>query len=192
MRLDLFENPDFDRGRPKWVELLWLVVSAIVVESWLPLTTLKAGALRLFGATIGRGVVIKPHVRIKFPWKLEIGDYSWIGEDVWIDNLATVKIGSHSCLSQGVYLCTGSHNWSKQTFDLITRPITIDDQVWLCAKSSIGPGVHVRQGAVLTMGGIAMADLETWSIYSGIPARVVRKRTQGEINADIYRNLKEG
>jgi len=192
MRLDLFENPDFDRGRPKWVELLWIVVSALVVESWIPLTRLKVGALRMFGARIGRGVVIKPHVRVKFPWKLEIGDYSWIGEDVWIDNLAPVKIGSHSCLSQGVYLCTGSHNWSKQTFDLVTRSITIDDQVWLCAKSSIGPGVHVGQGAVLTMGGIAMSDLETWTIHAGLPAKQVRKRMQDGIIADTYRTLKKG
>ena len=192
MRLDLFDNPEFDRGRSKWVELLWLVVRAILVESWIPLSSIKVGALRLFGAKIGRGIVDKPQVRVRFPWVLEIGEHSWIGEDVWIDNLATVKIGPHCCLSQGVYLCTGSHNWSKQTFDLITRPITIDDQVWLCAKSSIGPGVHVGQGAVLTMGGIAMSDLETWVVHSGIPAKAMRKRTQDEISSDIYRSLKQG
>jgi putative colanic acid biosynthesis acetyltransferase WcaF len=184
MRLDLFENPDFARGRSTVVELLWLIVQALVVESWIPASTLKIRALRLFGAKVGRGVVIKPHVRVKFPWKLEIGDYSWIGEDVWIDNLDMVRIGANCCLSQGAYLCTGSHNWSSERFDLITRPITIDDQAWLCSRSSVGPGVHVGQGAVLTIGSTATSDLEPWWIYTGCPAIPQRqrfeKKTEGQ------------
>ena len=176
MRLDLFENPDFERGRSRVIELLWLIVQALVVESWLPVASLKIQALRLFGAKVGRGVVIKPYVRVKFPWKLEIGDYSWIGEEVWIDNLATVRIGDHCCLSQGAYLCTGSHNWSSERFDLITRPIMIDDQAWLCSRSSIGPGVHVGQGAVLTIGSTATSDLAPWWIYTGNPAKAQRQR----------------
>ncbi|HUY18544.1 MAG TPA: WcaF family extracellular polysaccharide biosynthesis acetyltransferase [Candidatus Binataceae bacterium] len=178
MRLDLFENPQFERGRSKAVEMLWLIVQALVVESWIPGATLRVQALRLFGARLGRGVVIKPHVRVKFPWKLEVGDYSWIGEGVWIDNLETVRIGANCCLSQGAYLCTGSHNWSSERFDLITRPITIDDQAWLGAKSSIGPGVHVGQGAVLTMGSVATSNLEPWWIHGGSPAKAQKQRLE--------------
>jgi putative colanic acid biosynthesis acetyltransferase WcaF len=180
MRLDLFRNPEFQRGPSKLTEALWIVVQPLLIESWIPGSFHRAGLLRLFGAKIGRGVVIKPHVRIKFPWKLEIGDYSWIGEEVWIDNLDLVKIGPHCCLSQGVYLCTGSHDWKRETFNLITRPITLDDQVWLCAKSSVAPGVHVGQGAVLTMGGLAVTDLEPWKIYGGTPATALRQRPRQE------------
>jgi hypothetical protein len=89
---------------------------------------------------VGTGVVIKPHVRVKFPWKLYIGDHSWIGESVWIDNLAQVTIGSNCCISQGAYLCTGSHRWDRDTFDLVTKPIVIEDQCWVGAMARVAPG----------------------------------------------------
>ncbi|MBF6568111.1 MAG: colanic acid biosynthesis acetyltransferase WcaF [Candidatus Binataceae bacterium] len=176
MRLDRFANGDFERGRPWWTEALWLIVQALLVESWLPGSAHRIKLLRLFGAQIGQGVAIKPHVRIKFPWRLEVGDYSWLGEGVWIDNLATVTIGSHCCLSQGVYLCTGNHNWSAETFDLITHPIVLEDQVWLCARSSVGPGVRAGQGAVLTLGSVAQTELSAWRIHSGNPAVAINDR----------------
>jgi len=132
--------------------------------------------LGAFGATVGKGVQIKPGVRVKFPWRLEIGDHSWIGEDVWIDNLAPVTIASNCCISQRVYLCTGSHDWSRPTFDLIVRPIHIKQAAWIAACSTVGPGVTVGEGAVLALGSVATHDLEPWTIYTGIPAKPVRKR----------------
>jgi putative colanic acid biosynthesis acetyltransferase WcaF len=113
---------------------------------------------------------------VKFPWRLRVGDFSWIGEDVWIDNLAEIEIADHCCISQGAYLCTGSHDWSSMTFDLIVRPIEIQRDAWIAAKAAVGPGVVVREGAVLTLGGVANHDLEAWTIYSGTPAVPVRLR----------------
>ena len=136
MRLDLFNNTNFSRGRPVWVEALWLFVQALFINSWIPGSVHRKLLLRLFGAKIGKGTFFKPGVKVKFPWRLEIGEHTWIGEDVWIDNLAKVTIGSHCCISQGVYLCTGSHDWSKKRFGLIIEPITVVDKAWLCAKAS--------------------------------------------------------
>lgn len=171
-----FRNPQFDRARPKLFEAIWMVTQALFVSSWLPGSTHRRLLLKLFGAHVGVGVVIKPNVRIKFPWRLKIGDHSWIGEDVWIDNLAPVTIGSNACISQGAYLCTGSHDWSSPSFDLLVKPITIADGAWVAAKSTVGPGVTVGEGAVLGLGSTTSKDLDPWCIYSGAPAEFVKKR----------------
>jgi len=183
MRLDLFESSAFDRGRPFLVEALWFLVQAILVSSWIPGSWHRKTLLRLFGAAIGVGVVIKPLVRIKFPWRLAVGDHSWIGENVWIDNLARIDIGSHSCISQGAYICTGSHDWNSETFELISKPIKICDKAWICANAIVGPGVTVGEGAVLAMGSVATHDLEPWHICQGNPALQVRKRSRYEIGS---------
>ena len=124
--------------------------------------------------------MIKPHVKVKFPWKLKVGDHSWIGEKAWIDNLAEVHVGSHSCISQGVYLCTGNHRWDRDAFDLEATPIHIGDHCWIGAMCKIGPGVVVHEGAVLLLGGVASADLEAWSIYRGVPAQRLRQRPRDQ------------
>jgi putative colanic acid biosynthesis acetyltransferase WcaF len=176
MRLADFKNDRFDRGRSGLVEACWRIVEGLLFNSWLPGSGWRTGLLRAFGAQVGQGVVIKPHVRVKFPWKLHIGDHSWIGESVWIDNLAEVRIGSNCCISQGAYLCTGSHRWDKETFDLETKPIVIEDQCWVGAMARVGPGVTMRAGAVLTMGSIATSSLESWQVSSCAPAVPVRGR----------------
>jgi putative colanic acid biosynthesis acetyltransferase WcaF len=114
--------------------------------------------------------MLKPGLKIKFPWRLVVGDNTWLGEDVWIDNLAPVLIGADCCISQGAYLCTGSHDWSKSGFDLITKPIRIGDRAWIAARAIIGPGVTVGEGAVLGLGSVASGDLAPWTIYRGNPA----------------------
>jgi len=176
LRLNEFDNRSWNRGRPLFVELAWLVLSALSVSSWIPGSGHRKWLLRVFGAKIGNGVVIKPRVRVKFPWRLEIGDHAWIGEDAWIDNLADVTIGSDACISQGVYLCTGSHDWSSSRFDLITKPIVIGNSAWVSAKATVGPGVTVGEGAVLSLGGVATKDLEPWGIYAGNPATKLKTR----------------
>lgn len=176
MRLDKYDKCALDRGRPLWMEALWLLLEALFVKSWIPGSRHRIILLRVFGARIGSGVTIKPGLRVKFPWRLKIGNHSWIGEGVWIDNLASVTIGDHCCLSQDVYLCTGSHNWAIESFDLIAKPIVISDHVWLCARSMVGPGVTVNDGAVLTLGSAATKDLLKGYIYQGVPAQPVRSR----------------
>ena len=145
------------------------------------MSSLKVAVLRLFGARIGRGVKIKPAVQIKFPWRLKIGAYSWIGEQVWIDNLAEVSIGDNCCISQGAYFCTGNHDRFRETFDLLVQPIVLQSHVWVCAHAIVGPGVTIGEGAALSLGSVAVKNLKPWSIYSGNPAtRVSDRRFQPE------------
>lgn len=165
MRLDLFRNRQFQRGRPLWVEALWVGVAGLSFSSWIPGSAWRRTLLRVFGAQVGAGVVIKPRVRVKFPWKLRIGEYSWIGESVWIDNLDQVSIGAHCCISQGVYFCTGNHRYDRQTFDLVTASIVVEDQCWVAAMVRLAPGTRVRAGAVLAMGLQASGEYETNTIH---------------------------
>lgn len=178
MRLDEYKVGDYSPGAPKWKQVLWYCIGDFLVQTyWLPFSCLKVKVLSLFGACIGMRVRIKPGVRIKFPWRLSIGDHSWIGERAWIDNLAPVKIGANCCISQAVYLCTGNHNWSRSSFDLVTKPIVINDHVWIAAKANVGPGVTIGDGAILSFGSTATEDMRPWSIYKGNPAVIKGKRT---------------
>ena len=145
-------------GRVKRV--LWIFVSWLLFESgWFVLRGPKPALLRLFGAKIGRGVVIKPRVRIKFPWRLEIGNHVWIGEETWIDNLDQVTIGSHVCISQGSYFCTGSHDHKQQSFDLLTYPIQVDDGAWIAAKSILVGNIHVGSNALVAAGSVVTKNV---------------------------------
>ncbi|MFA0512874.1 WcaF family extracellular polysaccharide biosynthesis acetyltransferase [Vibrio breoganii] len=158
--------------------VLWTLVRASFFLTSLPFPSrLKVFWLRSFGAHVGSGVVIKPNVNIKYPWNLTIGDYSWVGENVWVDNLAKVKIGCHCCLSQGSYILTGSHNYKHERFTLIVSEVEIEDGSWVGAKSTVCPGVTVGKFAVLTVGSVARQDLLPDGIYSGNPAQLTRKRT---------------
>ena len=136
----------------------------------MPVSRIKVFLLRVYGAKLGRGVVIKPCVNIKYPWKLVIGNYSWIGEKVWIDNLDQVSIGNSVCISQGAYLLTGNHNFKKITFDLVTAPISIEDGVWIGASAIVCPGVICSTHAVLSVAAVATQNLEPYFIYKGNPA----------------------
>lgn len=155
----------------------WYFCNALVFEgSLFPQSALKVRLLRLFGAKIGKRVTIKPNVNIKFPWKLVIGDDTWIGEKVWIDNLADVHIGSNVCISQGAMLLCGNHDYGKPTFDLIVKPITIEDGAWIAARAMVSQGVTIRSHAVLSIGSITSKDLDAYTIYRGNPAVEVGKR----------------
>ena len=136
----------------------------------LPVSGIKLFFLRLFGAEIGKGVVIKPGVKIKFPWKLMIGENSWIGEGVWIDNLDIITIGKSVCISQGAYLFTGNHDFKKSTFNLITHPILIEDGVWIGAKAVVYGGVTCHTHSILGINAVAETNLAGYTIYKGNPA----------------------
>lgn len=174
--LAAFDNHGYDRGRSKLVEAAWMLTQALFVSSGLPGSSHRRTLLRLFGAKIGNGVVIKPRVKIKFPWRLRIGDNSWIGEGVWIDNLGDVDIAANVCISQGAFICTGSHDWKSRTFDLIVAPIQIGAGAWIAAKACLAPGVEVGEGAILTFASTAVDDLDPWFVYSGNPAVKTRER----------------
>lgn len=137
---------------------------------------LKVALLRLFGAKIGQSVTIKPGVNVKYPWFLAIGNHVWIGEEVWIDNLTQVTIHDNVCLSQGAMLLTGNHDYRRRAFDLVVKPITLEEGVWIGAKAVVCPGIHCHSHALLAVGSVATRPLEAYGIYQGNPAVWVRKR----------------
>jgi putative colanic acid biosynthesis acetyltransferase WcaF len=175
---------DLSRYDNRWYQpgnaakrILWYYTSLLFFQNgWFPFSSAKVFVLRLFGAKVGKGVLLKPYVSIKYPWKLHLGNHIWIGEKVWIDNLAPVSIGDHVCLSQEAYLLTGNHNYSLPHFDLIVKPISLEEGVWIGAKATVCPGVNCRSHAVLAVGSVATKDLEAYTIYQGNPAQKVKDR----------------
>jgi putative colanic acid biosynthesis acetyltransferase WcaF len=171
-----FNNAWYKPGANVLKRTLWYFTNAIWLNSAFPFSGFKIFLLRLFGAKIGTGVIIKPHVNIKYPWKLIIGDNVWIGEYVWIDNLDKVTIKNNVCISQGAFLLCGNHNYKKTFFDLIVAEIILEDGVWIGAKSIVCPGITCFSHSVLSVGSIATSNLESYLIYQGNPAVKIRER----------------
>ena len=158
--------------------VLWMVFSRLFIATSLPYPMFfKKFILELFGAKIAKGVVLKQNILIKYPWFLEIGEHTWIGENVWIDNLTNVFIGSNCCVSQGAMLLTGNHNFKKTSFDLIVQPIILEDSSWVGAKVIVCPGVTVGRCSVITVGSVATKATEPYGIYTGNPAAKLKYRT---------------
>jgi putative colanic acid biosynthesis acetyltransferase WcaF len=176
LRLDRYDNSGFDRGAGRIKEGLWILCKGVFFLNPFPWpSALRTALLRLFGARIGRGVVVRSGANITFPWRFTAGDHVWIGEDVLVLSLAPVTLGSHVCLSQRAFLCTGSHAWRRETFDLRTRPIVVGDSVWIAAQAFIGAGVNIGRGSVVTAGAVVMEAVPENSLAKGNPATVVSK-----------------
>jgi putative colanic acid biosynthesis acetyltransferase WcaF len=155
----------------------WFLINAVIFKSSLfPFYGLKTSLLRMFGARIGKKVLIKPNVNIKYPWFLEVGNHVWIGEQVWIDNIGKVLIGNHVCLSQGCILLSGNHDYKSPGFDLIIKDIVLEDGVWIGAKAIVCGGTIAGDHAVLTTGSVTARELERMGVYSGNPAEWARGR----------------
>ncbi|MGF1575106.1 MAG: WcaF family extracellular polysaccharide biosynthesis acetyltransferase [Cyanophyceae cyanobacterium] len=183
VRLDQYSQGSYSPGASLVRQLLWYGLGSPLVQTGLiPFSGLKVWVLRLFGSQIGTGVRIKPGVRVKFPWRLRVGNFVWIGEDAWLDNLAEITLEDHVCLSQGVYLCTGNHDWSQPQFTLRTAPIRVQAGSWIGAKAVVGPGETVGSGAVLTLGSVANRDLDPMTIYAGNPAQPIKSRNVADIS----------
>lgn len=175
--LSQYNNDWFDEGACYVKRTIWFLVNAMfLINPCNPFSGVKVALLRWFGAKVGKGVVIKPGVNIKYPWKLEIGDYTWIGERVWIDNLDEVKIGKHCCLSQEAFILIGNHNYKLTTFDLMIAPVVLEDGVWLGARSIVTGGVACGEHSVLSVNSVASSPLEPYGIYRGNPASRVKTR----------------
>jgi putative colanic acid biosynthesis acetyltransferase WcaF len=186
MRLDRYTVGEYSPGAPLWRQVAWYYLGSPVVKSyWIVGSGFKCAVLRWFGAQIGEGVRIKPGLQVKFPWRLVVGDFVWLGENCWIDNVAIVTIDSHTCLSQGVYLCTGNHDWSSPTFDLKDLPIQIGTGCWIAARASIGPGVVVGDGAVLCLSSVTGRSLDPMTVYAGNPAQPIKQRKITAIPEDF-------
>ena len=171
IRLDQFDPSNgLDRGRSKIVEILWYLVKIVFFLSAFPWPQkIKHTLLRIFGAKVGRGVVIKPRVNIHFPWKLELGEYCWIGEECFILNFEKIYVGKQACLSQRTLLCGGNHNYRSPTFEYRNGPITISDGVWLGAQCFVGPNVTLGVDCVVTAGSKVFKDLPEGMVCGGDP-----------------------
>ncbi len=175
--LVLYNNWPYNPGGNALKRILWYYVNIIFFKSSLfPFYGFKNVILRLFGAKIGNMVEFKPCVNIKYPWNLSIGDEVWIGENVWLDSLVPITIGNNICISQGVMILTGSHNYKKPSFDLITGSVVIEDGVWICAGAIINQGITIGTHAILSSGSVATKNLDPYSIYQGNPAVKIRDR----------------
>ncbi len=172
-----YNNAPYHPGGNPLKRILWYYVNIVFFKSSLfPFYAFKNGLLRLFGAKIGDQVEFKPCVNIKYPWNLTIGNEVWIGENVWLDCLVPIIIGNNICLSQNVVILTGSHNYKKTSFDLITGSVVIEDGAWIGAGAIVNQGITLGSHAVLTAGSIATKNLEAYSIYQGNPAVKIRDR----------------
>jgi putative colanic acid biosynthesis acetyltransferase WcaF len=149
-----FRGDGYDKGRPFPVQILWMLVSGMITTRWWCPNRLRVAILRAFGAKLGAGVLIRHDVKVQWPWKLTVGDHSWIGESVWILNLEEVVIGAHTVVSQGVLLCTGSHDRNSPTFEFDNAPIRIGDHTWITARATVLRGVTV--GNRVTVGATAL------------------------------------
>jgi putative colanic acid biosynthesis acetyltransferase WcaF len=171
-----FNNSWYKPGN-KLKIILWYYTSILFFKSsFLPISSFKIFLLKCFGAKMGSNVLIKPSVNIKYPWFLTIGNNVWIGENVWIDNLAQVTIADNVCISQGALLLCGNHNYQKSTFDLMVKPIVLEEGVWVCAKAVITGGVVCGSHSIIGIGSVLTANSIPYGIYKGNPASFIKER----------------
>jgi len=165
-----YDQSNFERGRPKWLIILWWLVQAITFPLSLHnLNGFRAWLLRLFGAQIGKEVIIRPTARFTYPWKIAIGDYSWIGDNVILYSVDQIHIGSHCVISQESYLCTGSHNIHDPAFALITAPIQIGNGTWIAAYCFIAGGVVIGANSVIGARSSVFRNIPAGQVAWGTP-----------------------
>lgn len=176
-KLNKFKLPKNFRGKNAFTVQLWWLVQAIFFKTspqflygW------RNFLLRLFGAKIGKKVIIRPSVTITYPWKLSIGDYSWVGDHVELYTLGNIHIGNHVVISQKSYLCTGSHDYLREDFSIFQKPIKICDQVWIATDVFIAPGVTIEEGSIISARSSVFKNIPSNKICAGTPAKIIRER----------------
>lgn len=177
--LSRFQVPKAARGRPAWFVQLWWIVDAIAVRNTpQALYAWRRFVWRLFGARVGRKVLIRPGARVTFPWKLAIGDYSWVGDDARLYNIEEITIGAHCVISQEAYLCAATHDHCDVTFPLVAWPIRLESECWVAARAFVGPGVTIGRGAVVGACSVVVSDVSPGMIVAGAPARLIGPRSR--------------
>jgi putative colanic acid biosynthesis acetyltransferase WcaF len=167
----------FDLGRPRAVFAFWYLVKVVFFISPLPWPSkFKVAILRLFGAAVGSNVYIKPRVNIHFPWNLDLGDNTWVGEEVFICNFARVKIGKNCCISQRAFVCSGNHDYRTASMAYRNEPIEIQDGCWVGAMAFVGPGVVMETDSVISAGSFATSRILAATVYAGNPCLPKRPR----------------
>lgn len=175
-QLGKYVNPDGFRGASLFKVQAWYLVRAFLfapsprfANQW------RVWLLRFFGANIGKNVLIRPSARIEYPWKLKVGDFSWIGEEVVIYSLGSIEIGENCVISQKTHLCNGGHDFMSESFDIFAKDIIISDECWLAADVYVGPGVSVEKCCVVGARSSVFSDINVSGLYIGSPAKLVRK-----------------
>lgn len=159
-----FTGAGYDKGRSPLWQVAWLVVSGGLLTRWWCPADLRVRVLRLFGAQIGSNVLVRHRVRIHWPWKLAVGDNSWIGEGSWILNLEPVTIGSDVCISQEALICSGSHDRRSPTFEFDNAPVVIEDGVWVALRATVLRGCVIGHDSVIGADALVTASVPPHSL----------------------------
>jgi putative colanic acid biosynthesis acetyltransferase WcaF len=175
--LSSFTVPNTFRRKSKIIVQIWWIVHGTLF-SWSPqfLYRWRIFLLRLFGATIGHNVKIRSSVTVTYPWKVKIGDHSWIGDDSVLYSLGDITIGSHVAIAHKVYLNTGGHDYEKKTFDIFSKPVVIEDECWITNDVYVAPGVTIGKGTVVSARSSVLKDLPPGKICLGTPAQPIKDR----------------
>lgn len=158
------------------LRVIWGLGKLVFRLSPRPCFRFRSGLLRLYGAKVGKSVHIYPSALIYYPWNLEIGDWTAIGEWTLIYNLGKVKIGRQSTVSHRAHICAGTHDYTNPTLPLLKPSIEIGDQVWICAEVFVGPGVKIGDGSVVGASAVVTRKVESWSVVAGNPVRKIKER----------------
>jgi putative colanic acid biosynthesis acetyltransferase WcaF len=189
--LSHFRLPPNFRGRSAWfVQLWWIVQATLFRMSPQVLYGWRRFLLRLFGAKVGRGVIIRPTAEITYPWKLTLGDYCWIGDYAALYTLGEIHIGDNAVVSQHCYLAAATHDYTQPTFDMVAKAITIETEAWLATRVFVAPGVTVGRGAVVGACSVVLKDLPAMTICAGHPAKPLRPRPSTAEPATLPEALK--
>jgi putative colanic acid biosynthesis acetyltransferase WcaF len=181
--IDPFNEPSFYASN-RVARVIWTIVWSLLFRtSPTSLHVWRACLLRCFGAKVGRGCHVYPSVRIWAPWNLELDDEVGIGNGVTCYSIARISIGKRAVVSQGAHLCTGSHDYNSASFQLIASPIAIEDRAWVASEAFIGPGVTIREGAVVGARAVVTKDVDAWAVVGGNPAKVIGKRMRSGAHA---------
>ncbi|MDH4460400.1 MAG: putative colanic acid biosynthesis acetyltransferase [Flectobacillus sp.] len=175
--LDNFMLPHNFRGKPAWYVQLWWIVQKLFFNASPQFTyAWRRFLLRAFGAKIGKNVIVRPSVHIQFPWKVSIGDHSWIGDDVVLYSLGEIEIGKNVVVSQKSYLCTGSHDYRQEDFPIYAQKITLEDECWLATDVFVAPGITIGKGCVIGARSSVYKDMPAGMLCMGNPAKAIKPR----------------
>ena len=177
MLLNTFDKTPLDRGKSRFVELLWLIVSCSIVQSRIPWPSkVRKVCLTLFGAKIGDNFVCRESIYVHFPWKLKIGDCVWLGAGTYLHNLLEITIGSNTSVSHQVFISTGGHDIKSSSFPFKNAPVVIGSSVWIASRSTILAGVEVGDGSVVAAGSVVTKSIPPWQVVAGCPAKAISSR----------------
>jgi putative colanic acid biosynthesis acetyltransferase WcaF len=178
-KLDKFIIPPNFRGRNAVIVQFWWIIQASLF-AWSPQFAYKWRnfLLRCFGAKVGESVIIRQSAKITYPWKLTIGDNSWVGDNVVLYTLGNITIGKNVVVSQRSYLCAASHDYQKETFDIYAQPIFIEDEAWLATDVFVAPGIRIGKGTVIAARSSVYKDMPAGTICMGNPAKPIKNRLE--------------